>query len=310
MSTAIDISWVGNRGIHLWNKWGKERAILLFALGKIKISLLVTLTTATGYLLAEGGLTIRMLVTAAAVFLLSCGSCALNQYQERETDRLMDRTKGRPLPSGKLRPGVSLLISLSLLVTGETILAYGTGPAPWALGLLAILWYNGIYTYLKKKTPFAAIPGALIGMIPPVLGWVAGGGNLLDQRIGVIGVFFFTWQVPHFWLLLLDRRMDYEKAGFPSLIRIFTPMQLRRITSIWIFATVVTCMIMPLFGLVRSHVVNGSLFAVGFWMVWKTLRILTNRNQGLPFGVNFKVLNSYMLIVILLLAMDKLIPMH
>jgi protoheme IX farnesyltransferase len=195
-------------------------------------------------------------------------------------------------------------------VTGETILAYGTGPAPWALGLLASLWYNGIYTYLKKKTPFAAIPGALIGMIPPVLGWVAGGGNLLDQRIGVIGVFFFTWQVPHFWLLLLDRRMDYEKAGFPSLIRIFTPMQLRRITSIWIFATVVTCMIMPLFGLVRSHVVNGSLFAVGFWMVWKTLRILTNRNQGLPFGVNFKVLNSYMLIVILLLAMDKLIPMH
>jgi protoheme IX farnesyltransferase len=307
MSTAIGITGVRNRGIHLWKKPRKEWAILLLALGKIKISLLVTLTAATGYLLAEGELTIRMLMTAAAVFLLSCGSCALNQYQERETDRLMDRTKGRPLPSGKLRPGVSLLISLSLLVTGETILAYGTGPMPWALGLLAILWYNGIYTYLKKKTPFAAIPGALIGMIPPVLGWAAGGGNLLDQRIGVIAVFFFTWQVPHFWLLLLDRGMDYEKAGFPSLTRIFTPMQLRRIISVWIFATVVTSMIMPLFDLVKSCVINGSLFAVGFWLVWKTLRVLEPPKKGLPFGVHFKVLNAYILIVILLLAMDKLI---
>jgi protoheme IX farnesyltransferase len=306
MSTAVGVTRVGNRGVHLW----KERAILLLALGKIKISLLVTLTTATGYLLAAGELSIRMFVTAAAVFLLSCGSCALNQYQERETDRLMDRTKGRPLPSGKLSPGFSLLISLSLLVAGETILAYGTGPVPWALGLLAILWYNGIYTYLKQKTPFAAIPGALIGMIPPALGWVAGGGNLLDQRIGVIAVFLFTWQVPHFWLLLLDKGKDYERAGFPSLTRIFTPMQLRRITSVWIFATVVTCMIMSLFGLVRSYVINGSLFAVGFWLVWKTLRILTTRSQGLPFGVIFKVLNTYILIVIFLLAMDKLIQMH
>jgi len=219
----------------------------------------------------------------------------------------MDRTKGRPLPSGKLSPGVSLLISLSLLVTGETILAYGAGLMPWALGLLAVIWYNGVYTYLKKKTPFAAIPGALIGMIPPVIGWVAGGGNLLDQRIGVIAVFFFIWQVPHFWLLLLDRGPDYEKAGFPSLTRILTPMQLRRIISVWIFATVVTSMTMPLFGLVRSCVINGSLFAVGFWLVWKTLRVLETKNQGLPFSVNFKVLNSYVLIVIFLLAMDKLI---
>jgi protoheme IX farnesyltransferase len=306
MPTVDGITCVGNRGIRIW----KERAILLFALGKIKISLLVTLTTAIGYLLAEGELTIRMLMTAAAVFLLSCGFCALNQYQERETDRLMDRTKGRPLPSGKLRPSVSLLISLSLLVTGETILAYGTSPVPWALGFLAILWYNGIYTYLKKKTPFAAIPGALIGMIPPALGWVAGGGNLLDPRIGVIAIFFFTWQIPHFWLLLLDRGMDYEKAGFPSLTRIFKPIQLRRITFAWIFAAVATCMIMPLFGLVRSRVVNVSLLAIGFCLVWKTLRILKIRDQGLPFGVNFKVLNSYILIVIFLLAMDKLIQMH
>jgi protoheme IX farnesyltransferase len=306
MSTAIGITGIVNRRVHFCKEW----IILIFSLGKIRISLLATLTTATGYLLAAGEFRIQMLVPAAAVFLLACGSCALNQYQEREADKLMDRTKGRPLPSGKLSPGVSLLISLSLLVTGETILVYGTGPVPWALGLLAILWYNGIYTYLKKKTPFAAIPGALIGMIPPALGWVSGGGNLLDPRIGGIAVFFFAWQVPHFWLLLLDRGKDYEKAGFPSLTRIFTPMQLGRITFVWIFATAVICLIIPLFGLVTSHVIIGSLFVTGFWMVWKTSRILTTRSQGLPFRSNFKALNTYILIVIFLLAMDKLMQMH
>jgi protoheme IX farnesyltransferase len=306
MSTTIGITYIWNRRVHFRKEW----FILLFSLGKIRLSLLVTLTAATGYLLASGELTIRMFELAAAVFLLSCGSCALNQYQERETDRLMDRTKGRPLPSGKLSPIVSLLISLSWLMAGETILAFGTGLVPWALGLLAVLWYNGIYTYLKQKTPFAAIPGALIGMIPPALGWVAGGGNLLDQRIGVIAVFFFTWQVPHFWLLLLDRGMDYEKAGFPSLTRIFKPMQLRRITFVWIFASAVICMTMPLFSLVRSHVIIGSLFVTGFWIIWKTFRILKIKDKGLPFGVNFNALNSYVLIVIFLLAMDKLIQMH
>jgi protoheme IX farnesyltransferase len=303
MSTAIEVKYVANRRGHFWKEW----VILFLSLGKIRISLLVTLTTATGFLLAAGEFTIRMLVPAAAVFLLACGSCALNQYQEREADKLMDRTKGRPLPSGKLSPGVSLLISSGLLVTGATLLVYGTGPVPWALGLLAILWYNGIYTYLKQKTAFAAIPGALIGMIPPTLGWVSGGGSLLDRRIGAFALFFFVWQVPHFWLLLLDRGMDYEKAGFPSLTQIFTPMQLRRITFVWIFATAVTCMIIPLFGIVRSHVINGSLFVIGFWLVWKTLRILTTRSQEIPFRFNFKIINTYILLVMFLLAMDKLL---
>jgi heme O synthase-like polyprenyltransferase len=104
--------------------------------------------------------------------------------------------------------------------------------------------------------------------------------------------------------------MDYEKAGFPSLTRIFKPMQLGRITFVWIFAMTVICLIMPLFGLVTSHVIIGSLFVTGFRLIWKTLRLLTARSQGLPFGSNFKALNTYILIIIFLLAMDKLIQMH
>jgi hypothetical protein len=85
-----------------------------------------------------------------------------------------------------------------------------------------VLWYNGVYTFLKRKSPFAAIPGAVIGAIPPAIGWICGKGALsFDPQILALSFFFFIWQVPHFWLLLLNFGRDYEKAGFPSLTRIF-----------------------------------------------------------------------------------------
>jgi protoheme IX farnesyltransferase len=303
MSTALSVESVSNRQAYFWKEW----VLLLLSLGKIRISLLVTLTTATGYLLAAGGVTIRMFVPAAAVFLLAFGSCALNQYQERKTDAFMERTKNRPLPSGRLNPNSSLFISLGLIFAGSFTLFLGANFLTGILGSFAIFWYNGVYTYIKPKTAFAAIPGAVIGMIPPMLGWVSGGGNLLDPRIGAVAFFFFIWQVPHFWLLLLDKGADYERAGFPSLARILTPMQLRRITFIWILAAAVACMTLPLFGLVRSHVISGSLFGLGFWLVWKNFRILTTRCQELAFGLSFKVINLYILFVMVLITFDKLL---
>lgn len=302
MSTAISVKSIANRQAYSWKEW----AILLLFLGKIRISLLVTLSTATGYLLAAKEATIQMLVPAAAVFLLACGSCALNQYQERKIDALMERTKNRPLPSGKLHPDTALLISMGLIFSGSCILFCWTNLIAWGLSLFAIVWYNGFYTYLKRKTAFAVIPGAMIGGIPPLIGWVSGGGHPLDPKILAISFFFFMWQVPHFWLLLLNFGKDYEKAGFPSLTRIFTSAQLSRMTFLWIFATAVTCMIIPIFGVVESHAINGSLFAAGFWLVWKTSRILTAQSQEFPFRFNFKVINIYVLLVMFLFTLDRL----
>jgi protoheme IX farnesyltransferase len=302
MSTAISVKSIANRQAYSWKEW----AILLFSLGKIRISLLVTLSTATGYLLAAEEITIQMLVPAAAVFLLACGSCALNQFQERKIDALMERTKNRPLPSGKLNPYSALLISLGLISIGSFTLFRGASLLAGILGLFAIFWYNGIYTYLKRKTAFAAIPGALIGAIPPALGWVSGGGSLLDPRIWAVVFFFFMWQVPHFWLLLLNFGKDYENGGFPSLTQVFTSAQLRRMTFVWIFATAVTCVIIPLFGVVESQAINGSLFAAGLWLVWKTSRILRANKREFPFRFNFKVINTYVLLVMFLFTLDKL----
>ncbi len=303
MSTVINVRSVSNRHAFSWKEW----AVLLLSLGKMRISLLATLTAATGSLLATGEVSIRMFVPAAAVFLLACGACGLNQYQERETDAFMERTRNRPLPSGKLHPSSALLISSGFIFAGTFTLFRGVGFWGGILGLFAIIWYNGIYTYLKRKTAFAAVPGALVGAIPPVLGWVSGGGSLIDPRIWIVALFFFIWQVPHFWLLLLFWEMDYEKGGFPLLTRILTSEQLRRITFMWITATAVTCMMMPVFGIVESLVIKGGIFGAGVWLVLRSFRILTAHDHEFHVGSSFRTINTYVLLIMLLLTLDKLL---
>jgi protoheme IX farnesyltransferase len=175
------------------------------------------------------------------------------------------------------------------------------------LGAFAVFWYNGIYTPLKRKTAFAAIPGALVGTIPPVLGWVSGGGRLLHPQILAVAFFFFIWQVPHFWLLLLNFGKDYEKAGFPSLTRIFTTAQLRRITFTWVLATAVACLMIPLFGLVTFYAVQVSLLIAAIWLVWKAFTLLRNHQSEFSLRLTFNSINAYVLLVMFLLAMDHLL---
>ena len=284
----------------LWRKW----LILLLQLGKTKISLLATLSAATGYLLVAGRLTTHMFVLTAAVFLLAFGSCALNQYQERRTDRLMERTRSRPIPSGRLNPGTALFISLGLIFTGLVILLYGANETAFFLGTFAVAWYNGVYLYLKQKTAFAAVPGALVGAIPPALGWVSGGGTLVDGRLWAIATFFFIWQVPHFWLLFLDFADDYERAGLPSLRKIFTPGQLRRIVFLWIMSAAVSSLSIPLFGLVNSNLALVLLLSGTLWTIWIGVDFLRTGPDGIPLKAAFTRLNAYAFIVMFLLLFD------
>jgi protoheme IX farnesyltransferase len=285
----------------------REWANLLLDLGKMKISLLASLSTATGYLLATGKITIHMLLPTAAVFLLACGSCALNQYQEREIDQWMERTKSRPIPSGRLNPDTALWISIGLILLGSLILLSGAGDLAFALGLFSVLWYNLIYTPLKRKTAFAAIPGALVGAIPPALGWVTGGGRILDPRIGGVALFFFIWQMPHFLLLLLDFSEDYKRAGLPSITKIFSAKQIRRIIFIWLLSTGVSSLIIPLFGLLNSVFFCLLLLALVSWLFWNTLIFLRSHDNKGSLRATFMKLNIYAVLVISLLSVDRLL---
>jgi protoheme IX farnesyltransferase len=302
-TTAIDVRSIAGHRVYSRREWVN----LLLHLGKIKISLLATLSTTTGYLLATGKITIPMLVPSAAVFLLACGSCALNQYQEREIDQWMERTKSRPIPSGRLNPETALWISIGLIVSGALILFFGAGDLALALGLFAVLWYNLIYTPLKQKTAFAAVPGALVGAIPPALGWVAGGGRILDPRIGGLALFFFIWQIPHFWLLLLDSSKDYENAGLPSITKIFSTEQIKRIIFIWLASTGVSSLIIPLFGFPSSFFFSFLLVAAASWLFWNTIIFLRPYRDEDSFTATSLKLNIYAVLVLLLLSVDRLL---
>jgi len=285
----------------------KSRIKILSELVKFKITTFVTVTTAFGYIAACGRIDINIISVLLGVLLLAFGSAALNHFQEKDFDVKMDRTKHRPLPSGRISNKNVLKISITLIVLGSIILLIWTNILALGLGLLNLIWYNIVYTLLKRKSAFAIVPGSLVGAIPPVIGWVAAGGSLLDPQISVIAFFFFIWQIPHFWLLLLLFDKDYRQAGFPTLTEIFTREQLSRITFVWIISTAVTGLLIPLFGIVSDFWINIALFISGALLTWKAFGLLVKSNDFSVFGYNFKYINYFALFVVFVVSIDKLI---
>lgn len=279
---------------------------LILELSKARIAQVVVLSTATGYVLAAGKLSWNMLVPMVGILLLAFGSGALNQYQERRWDALMPRTRNRPIPSGRISPVRALLLSVLLMCAGLAILYFGTNVTATLLGLLTMVWYNGVYTYLKRVSPLAVVPGSLIGALPPLVGWAAAGGNPGSTPALAVGLLFFVWQIPHFWLLLLNFGGDYKQGGFPVLTDLLTRPQLGRVTFVWIVATAALLLMLPLFGVGRSPVIFLMLFAVAVWLIMKSFKLLVPDVKDLSFRMAFHGINLFILSVMLLLTVDRL----
>jgi protoheme IX farnesyltransferase len=274
----------------------------------MRIALFSSFSAATGCVIARPGFSPEMLPLMLGVFLLACGASALNQYQERDSDALMPRTRTRPVPSGKISPRNALRFSLVLISCGSLTLFFSGSVLSPLLGLTGVIWYNGLYTTMKKKTAFAAVPGAIVGAITPAIGWVAGNGSLSDPRLVSLCFFFFMWQVPHFWLLLLKYGEEYEKAGLPSLTGIFSRTQLLRIIFIWIFAAAVSCLFLPVTGIVRTPAIRCLLVGASLWLVWNGLTLLRFKAAGRSFSAAFGRINGYMFFAMILLSADRLFP--
>jgi protoheme IX farnesyltransferase len=282
----------------------KEAARIALCLCKVRISLFSSLSAAMGFFLVADPAWEMFPALFAGVFLLACGACALNQYQERDVDARMPRTAKRPIPSGKIPPGRALGVALLLILTGEgLLLLVGNAVVP-TLGMAAVLWYNVLYTGLKKKSAFAAVPGALIGAIPPAMGWTAGGGRLADPSLAALAFFFFMWQVPHFWLHVLSYGSDDRAAGLPSLSDVFHNAQLERLTCQWVSATAVSALLLGLCGLLQSPPAKILLFAVSLWLVFDGIT-LPMRGES-SHAKLFRHTNYYMLLVMTLALVDRL----
>ncbi|MHC5012234.1 MAG: UbiA family prenyltransferase [Planctomycetota bacterium] len=212
----------------------------LLELTKARITVFVTLSVATGYLLFTERIETGILLPMLGVFLLGMGSAALNQVQEASIDARMGRTRRRPIPAGAIPRDWAAFVALVLIGAGLTVLSSAKHHALVCLGLgvLAVVWYNAVYLVLKRVTAFAVVPGSLVGAIPPVIGWCAAGGVVTDETILEIAFFFFLWQIPHFWLLLLLYGREYEEAGLPSPTGLLAREQFGRVTFVWILAVV------------------------------------------------------------------------
>ena len=276
-------------------------------LSKVKITFAVALTTITGYVLAKGAFNSGLIIPTIGIFILACASSAINHYQEFEADKLMTRTKLRPIPSGRISANHALIFAFVMTIIGSWLIYYGSNFLGLQLGLLAMIWYNAIYTPLKRKTAFAVIPGSVIGSLPPLVGWVAGGGSLIDPNAMILAFFFFIWQVPHFWLLMLKYGEEYKKAGYPSITSIYSPQQLKNTTFVWTFATAISALMIPFFGIIKSAPVSIGLILASIWLIVIFTRLLFSGNQKFNPFYYFMRINYFVLAVMIFLTIDHLI---
>ena len=279
---------------------------IIAELMKYKVSLAVTFTTAIGYLVYAGSFDLKLLYAIVGVFLLSGGASALNEIQERKYDQRMIRTRNRPIPSNRISPLKALFIASILIISGSIFLLLTNNASALYLGLFNIIWYNGVYTYLKRVTPFAVVPGSLTGAVPAFIGWTAAGGYLLDPKIILIGFFLFIWQVPHFWFLLLKYGKEYEEAGFPSISTILPQQNLKFITYVWVIATSITTLMFPLFHVLESGILYTMVFLLNIWLVITFTQLTFNMKIGINFKRTFATINIFMLIIMLLLAVEAI----
>ena len=285
----------------------KNKLKILAELTKIKITSFVTLTTIVGYLAYSGEFNLQILFPVFGILFLACGSATINHIQERSIDALMSRTKYRPIPSGRIMVKNANLIALSLLIIGSIILYFGSGILPLGLALLNLVWYNLIYTPLKKKSSLAIIPGALVGAIPPAVGWVAAGGYIFDKEILILSSFFFIWQIPHFWLLMMSLDKEYQQAGLPTVTSLFSKIQLAKIIFVWIFATVITGLLIPFFNLMNFSIIYFVLVTGGVFLTLSAVKLLSWKEENISFRFTFRNINLFALLLVVLVSIDKLV---
>lgn len=197
----------------------KEKAADYWALTKPGIWMLMLIATAAT-MLAAAKLSLSLpvfLLTLLGTAMAAGGANTLNCYVDRDIDAIMERTRKRPLPAGRLQPRQALLFGISLLVGSWVVLFWGVNGWAAAAALGGALFYVFIYTlWLKRSTPQNIVIGGAAGAVPPLIGWAAATGHYSWIAFALFGV-IFLWTPPHFWALALYRNEDYRRAGVPMM---------------------------------------------------------------------------------------------
>jgi protoheme IX farnesyltransferase len=285
----------------------KPHPVALFLeLTKLRISGASTFTAAAGYVAFRRGADAGLITTLLGILLLAMGSSALNEVQEYRLDALMPRTALRPIPHGDLSPRSAALIACLLALAGFALLWSVHNLASALLGALALAWYNGFYTPLKRVSAFAVVPGSLIGALPPAIGWTAAGGSVTDPTVLALAFVFFIWQVPHFWLLVGLHAEGYEAAGFPTLVSVFGRPRLSRLTFTWICGTTAACALLPVFRVLTSPAATLMLALGALWLVLGSLPLLRPQQDAPLYRRVFMNINLFALVLTAAVLLDPL----
>ena len=207
-------------------------------------------------------------------------SNAYNQVIEKDLDALMDRTKNRPVPAGRMTPNMALFIASLLTIIGLIIL-YSINPKTAMFGAISIFLYTSIYTPLKTVTPLSVFVGAFPGAIPFMLGWVAATGNF-GIEAGTLFLIQFFWQFPHFWAIGWFLYEDYEKAGFfmlPSGKKDKSTALQTILYTVWL----IIASLLPMTGftgrLYITPIAAIVVFLLGLWMLFYAVRLYQLRTS-------------------------------
>lgn len=250
-------------------------------LTKIKLSLLVVLSTAVAFVMAsELGIDwLKFFWTVCGTTCCAAAAATLNQLFERRRDGSMDRTKSRPIPSGRISAIHAFIVGVLLTYVGVSMLALGANMAAAGIALATILLYILVYTPLKPRTTFNTFVGAVVGALPPLIGWVAVTGTL-GRGAWLLAGILFMWQIPHFMALAWKYKDEYEHGGFTMLPSVDPTGELTGRVSV-----IASLCLVPLCLLLTIVDTTGLFFAIGgpllsLWMILASIRFWRAPNNA------------------------------
>jgi protoheme IX farnesyltransferase len=313
MSAKSNVIRIGGREVSALSRAlsaVKRTTAAYLELTKPRVTLLVTLTAAAGFYLGSppgAPPDVHLLWhTCAAVWLLSSGIAALNQYMERAEDGLMLRTARRPLPSGEMAPARALLFGLTLTVIAQIYLAARAGMPAALLGLAVMTGYLLLYTPLKTRTPHSTSVGAIPGALPPLVGWAAARGHLGVEAWALFAI-MFLWQFPHFFAIARLHREDYERAGI-RMLPVVEPGGRRTAHYVVVTAMllVLTSLLPSVLGLTGFFYAAGA-FALGIAYFTCGVTVSQRRLRSSKFFARRLLYASvlYLPLLFLIMVMDK-----
>ncbi|MFD0842469.1 heme o synthase [Flaviramulus multivorans] len=292
-------------------KTAKENPSLLFdfkEITKMRLALSVVFSSLAGYLLGVDNVDFKTLTLLAfGGYFMVGASNAFNQIIEKDLDALMDRTKNRPIPAGRMSVTTAFIIASVFTLLGVIIL-YTINKQTAMFGAISIFLYTCVYTPLKTKTPLAVFVGAIPGAIPFMLGWVAATDDFGIEP-GTLFALQFFWQFPHFWAIGWFLFEDYKKGGFYMLPTGKQDKGTAVQTIMYTIWTVIVSII-PVFGftgrLELSIVAAVIVFAFGLWMLYYAIRlfkVMTEKGAKQLMLVSV----SYITLVQIVYVIDKFI---